>query len=500
MEAVNNAVSGDDVTILPGSYAPSVTLMDQGKALSIHGQAREPRPIIASTGLAGFNISAPDTVLSDVDVEMNNDSAHAITAQAGTVDRVLAHASGTNMFACAVLGDVTITDSICWASGASGSAGLAFGTATSSATLTLRNDTILATGGDGVALGASTGVTGGHLMVTLGNSIVRGTTHDILAAPGGASDTVVLTADHSNYGDVFTQGLGNSSVTPAGSGTNQTAAPQFVNAAAGDLRETAPSPTVDAGVVSPLNGPLDLDGIPRLLGGSTDIGAYEFVPPPICQPAGASTPYSRPVDVQLVCADVLGAPVTYAIAGGAAHGAVSLDAASGRATYTPQAGYSGPDAFTFAASSVHGTGGPATATITVEAPSVVPDTQPPVLSGLSLLRTRFTLRKGTAFRFTLSEPATVKITFARLVAGRKVGKTCKPATRRLRKRPPCTRRVAAGSLLRRALAQGRHSIVFSGRVRSKALVRGHYVATLAATDPAGNAGRARTLRFTIVRR
>ena len=44
VEAVNNASAGDDITILPGGYAPSVTLDDQGRALSIHGRAGQPRP------------------------------------------------------------------------------------------------------------------------------------------------------------------------------------------------------------------------------------------------------------------------------------------------------------------------------------------------------------------------------------------------------------------------------------------------------------------------
>src|SRR5262249_55412407 len=60
---------------------------------------------------------------------------------------------------------------------------------------------------------------------------------------------------------------------------NQTAPPAFVDRAAGDFREAAGSPTIDAGASDPLDGELDFAGNPRVLGPAPDIGAYEFPPP-----------------------------------------------------------------------------------------------------------------------------------------------------------------------------------------------------------------------------
>jgi hypothetical protein len=65
-----------------------------------------------------------------------------------------------------------------------------------------------------------------------------------------------------------------------GGPANQVAPPLFADAASGDYRPAAGSPTIDAGAVGDGLGPLYLAGRPRVLGSAPDIGAYEFVPPP----------------------------------------------------------------------------------------------------------------------------------------------------------------------------------------------------------------------------
>ena len=101
---------------------------------------------------------------------------------------------------------------------------------------------------------------------------------DLWASPGLEGNGKIV-ASHSNF--VTVKQEGEATVTDAGG--NQTAAPAFVNAAAGDYREAAASPTIDAGVADQL-GATDLAGNPRTLGGAPDIGAYEFVPP-VVRPA-----------------------------------------------------------------------------------------------------------------------------------------------------------------------------------------------------------------------
>jgi hypothetical protein len=60
-----------------------------------------------------------------------------------------------------------------------------------------------------------------------------------------------------------------------GSG-NITNAPLFVNRAGGDLRLQPNSPCINAGNNAYVPGPSDLDGSPRIVSGTVDIGAYEF--------------------------------------------------------------------------------------------------------------------------------------------------------------------------------------------------------------------------------
>jgi len=72
------------------------------------------------------------------------------------------------------------------------------------------------------------------------------------------------------------------------------------------------------------------------------------------------------VTVVLHGTDSTGAPLTYAITSGPANGTLGpIDQANGTVTYTPAAGYSGPDSFTYQATSANGTSNTATATITV---------------------------------------------------------------------------------------------------------------------------------------
>ncbi len=139
---------------------------------------------------------------------------------------------------------------------------------------------------------------------------------------------------------------------------------------------------------------------------------------------------------------------------------------------------------------------------------------PPVISAVSLSRSRFAVGaaptaqtaasrhpkvpRGTAIRFTLSKVASVRITFSKLVSGRRVRGHCVADKRSLKRRPKCARRVGAGSLLRRRLPAGRRTLSFSGRVGHKALSPGRYQATLLATDAIGRRSRPRTVTFTVL--
>jgi len=144
---------------------------------------------------------------------------------------------------------------------------------------------------------------------------------------------------------------------------------------------------------------------------------------------------------------------------------------------------------------------------------VAADTIAPVFLAASMTRTRFRVdpkgraetpataaaKKGTAFRFTLSEAARVTITIQRIAAGRKVGTACRKPTRANHRRKACRRLVRTGAFVQNAAA-GATTKPFSGRIGTKRLAPGSYQATLVARDAARNASVPKVLRFKIVRK
>jgi hypothetical protein len=120
----------------------------------------------------------------------------------------------------------------------------------------------------------------GTYTLDLKNVIASGETADIQATKQGyfASDgpgNVVVS--NSNFDVTGVEGV-TGTATIADLGSNQTAAPLFVDAANGDYREAAGSPTIDGGVADQI-GALDLAGNTRVLGAAPDIGGFEFPSP-----------------------------------------------------------------------------------------------------------------------------------------------------------------------------------------------------------------------------
>jgi len=140
-----------------------------------------------------------------------------------------------------------------------------------------------------------------------------------------------------------------------------------------------------------------------------------------------------------------------------------------------------------------------------------PDVVPPTVSGFSVLPKRFTSKasrhkgrkRGTAFRFTLSEAADVRIRFERQLPGRRVKvkgrRRCVKPTRKNRAKTKCSRWTNAG-LLGRSANAGPNSIAFSGMLAGKALKAGSYRATLAATDAAGLKSKPVRVTLQVLRR
>ncbi len=128
-------------------------------------------------------------------------------------------------------------------------------------------------------------------------------------------------------------------------------------------------------------------------------------------------------------------------------------------------------------------------------PAVAADRTRPVISRARLSRSRFrvgarataisAVARGTTVAYSLSEAATAVLRIDRRV-------TVRRGTRRV------VRYRRAGAL-RRSGRAGPRRVAFSGRIGRRALRPGRYRLTISARDGAGNAGRRRVLRFTVVR-
>jgi Bacterial Ig domain len=102
---------------------------------------------------------------------------------------------------------------------------------------------------------------------------------------------------------------------------------------------------------------------------SIQVAHITFNPPPTCEDTFLTTSAGTKVTATLECVDVAGAALNYAIFGSPAHGTLgALHQSTGRISYTPNAGFTGTDSFTYAGSSANGTSSLATVHITVNAP------------------------------------------------------------------------------------------------------------------------------------
>jgi hypothetical protein len=109
-------------------------------------------------------------------------------------------------------------------------------------------------------------------------------------------------------------------------------------------------------------------------------------------------------------------------------------------------------------------------------------------SRLPRLARRRAVPSHTTIRFNLSEAAGVKITFAKRLPGRRVGKRCLRPSRALRRHRRCTRLVTVrGAALSVNARAGLNRLVFAGRLSARRrLVPARYRLTLVATDTAGH--------------
>jgi hypothetical protein len=275
--AIEEAASGDEVIVGAGTYSLGTTTIGAPMTvtdLNIHGDPAGPMPkITASSSASTFSFGGTGMHISYL--EFDNESSavpRGITCdREGVLERVRAIAVGPEALGVFQISDCLVRDSVILAEGTEAAALGASGTAE---TGTVRNVTAIATGAG--SKGIRSKYSGPAMLspytLDVANTIARGASSD-LQAEEFMSGSGKIVVSHSNF--VSAKGVGEATITDAGG--NQTAPPLFVDGAAGDYREAAGSPTIDAGITDRV-GPLDLGGNPRSLGSAPDIGAFEFVP------------------------------------------------------------------------------------------------------------------------------------------------------------------------------------------------------------------------------
>ena len=110
--------------------------------------------------------------------------------------------------------------------------------------------------------------------------------------------------------------------------------------------------------------------------------------PPSATDTSATTVSGQPVTIVLHGTDATGAALLYVIVDAPSHGTLgSIDQTAGTVTYTPTAGYDGPDSFGYRVSSSNGTSNTATASITVT-PDTPVDTRADLVTSKTVSTTR----------------------------------------------------------------------------------------------------------------
>jgi hypothetical protein len=300
--AFADAHSGDELILAgnDGTYGTQAAPLTQTLAptpasacLDVHGTAGQPQPVIYSSSSIVMDLEGNcASTVGDLDLEDEvSGSGNEGIAIMGSLDHVLVRASALSkdLDVCSVSASpspaiTAITDSACIGEGTDEHAMVLGEDGLDDAIATLRNDTIAALGSGGQGLLALDPVS--DMTMTVTNTIARGALFDVGGEAGNEGD-ITITLDHSNYATV--SGSSGITITPAGTATNQEPTPLFVDAPAGNFHEALGSPTIDAGVTSAANGTMDLGGNPRVIGASTDIGAYEAAEAPtitVSEPTG----------------------------------------------------------------------------------------------------------------------------------------------------------------------------------------------------------------------
>ena len=535
--AFTQAQASDEVIIETGDYGSPGTplttpIVSTTAGLDVHGEDGKPRPrIFGSTGdnTSLLDISGTGVKLRSVEIHQLGTALHpaALTFDGSQANDVIAIATGSEGRGCVLLGNSLLTNSVCQATGNTGYGIFPYRmTATPSAnTSVIRNVTAIASGSPATgiyAIGGSAPTDAQNLTVTNTIIVVPSGQAALLATTQTAEGKITI--DHSNFG-FESKGFNNLGQIVKGPGNQQlVGAPTFV--APGDYHIAAGSITIDKGADDPANGTTDVDGDARTLGQATDMGADEFVPPPVVTTGPADT-VTRTTAVVHGTVNPERLATTYHFEYGTttAYGTSTppTDAGTGTADVPASASLSGLTAgmtyhYRLVATNAGGTTPGRDTTFTAQAPpgGGGPGAGPHFVGGLKLAHTKFAAassglsvapsakRKvpvGTKVTFTVDSSTTVRFRVERAATGRRVGKHCVKPTKKNRHARRCTRYVRLkGFFDLIAFSGGKTSFKFTGRLRGRKLPVGRYRLVGSAFDSAGKVSDTRRAAFRIVRR
>lgn len=295
--AITAASPGDEVVVTSGQYTVGATIETE-TPLWIHGQLGSVKPRIFAADKSVLESFAPQRI-SDLSFESTNnlDGTLFLPADGTVLERLEIFARGAESTGLRAGNNFTMSDSLVFAENSTEATGV-FVQGTGSGSIQLRNDTIVADGSNAVGLSVFMVAKDASLSVEATNVIASGGRVDALALKSSEAtgSTVAVNFDHSNL---------DASEGAVTSTSGQTALPQFTPLNPRGFQQAPTSPTIDAGVNDPRNGPTDVGGAPRALPSRlsctepdvaiTDIGAYEFIPlPPGCVPRTKITKLKRP--------------------------------------------------------------------------------------------------------------------------------------------------------------------------------------------------------------
>jgi hypothetical protein len=355
--------------------------------------------------------------------------------------------------------------------------------------------------------------------VDIRNSILRGFAKNFVRfgnSVSGHDGTANIEVAYSDYDSSISKddNGGPGTLNDTSPGGNTSADPGFLSAT--DFHLAYNSPLIDAGdPASPdLTGfepdsTLDFDGLPRKVDGEADgvaradIGAFEFQQTPPSVTNATVTPTTvrpgQPVAFHGAGTDDDGEPVSFRWAFGDGGSAATADASHSYST-------PGTKTATLTVTDFRGLRASVTRTLTVANP-------PPSITGLRIkprIRVGRVLpalthtRRRATISFTLSEDATVTLSFARKLPGRRVNRhgklhCVKPMARNRRARR-CTRYVAVRTRIVLRAQAGLNRVVFSGRLSSRRSLRpGAYRLTVVARDGDGASSKALRASFRLLR-